>query len=194
MTFSFPDNDDRAGILVDGPNAALRWAATLGSRGTGASGTTAIRFTPNRTITVTGYRVFCEYAPTSTGSARLCVWAKDGTTQLTKSAADGTTAPLAGTIAATTGSANSALTGILAANSGSGSVAALTLFGGVTYWVGLFANAAFVTGSYTGLATANFYGSTLATADGVFLSGTGTPTSLAAATGDTTIAAIALTV
>jgi hypothetical protein len=194
MTYGFPDTDDRAGILVDGPNASLRWATSLGARGTAASGTTAVRFTPERTITVTGYRVFCEYAPTSTGTARLCVWASNGTTQLTKSAADGTTTPLAGTVTATTASANSALTGTLSANSGGGSVAALTLVGGITYWVGLFANAAFISGSYAGLCVPSFYGSTLATADGVFLSGTGTPSSLAGATVDSTIAAIALTV
>jgi hypothetical protein len=73
-------------------------------------------------------------------------------------------------------------------------VSALTLVGGITYWVGLFANAAFITGSYAVLAAPSFYGSTLATADGVFLAGTGTPSSLAAATVDSCVAAIALTV
>jgi hypothetical protein len=185
-------DDSPSGMLVKSASADFSGAIFPGSRGAGVNGTTAVKFTPVRDFTFSTYRVFCFNAPTSSGSARLVVFAANGTTQLTKAATDGTTTPIAGTLTAGTSSSYSALTGTLSANTGSGSVASLTLTAGTTYWIGLFANTAFTVGSYAGLFAPSFFGSTLTTANGVYLTGSTTPSSLSGAVVDPVCVAIAL--
>jgi hypothetical protein len=120
------------------------------------------------------------------------VFANNGTTQLTKSATDGTTVPLAGTVTANTTSGYSALAGTFSANTGSGSLPSLTLTAGTTYWIGLFMNAAFATGTYASLYAPSFFGITLTAGQGLYLSGTSTPSSLSGAVVDPFVAHIAL--
>jgi hypothetical protein len=185
-------DDSPSGMLVKSASADFYGPILPGNRGVGQNGTTAIKFTPVRDFTFSTYRIFCNSAPTSSGSARLVVFASNGTTRLTTATTDGSTTPLAGTITSNTSSSYSVLTGTLGANSGTGSVASLTLTAGTTYWIGLFANTAFVTGTYAGIYAPSFFGTTLTTANGVFLTGTTTPTSLSGAVVDPICIALAL--
>jgi hypothetical protein len=186
--------DNSGGLLaVNAGSCGLYGQTSLGNWGVGASGTTAIRFTPQRDFLATGYRVFCDTAPSSSGSGRLRIFASNGTTPLTASSIDGTTLPIANTITATTTSAKTALAGTITVNSGSGSVAGFQFTAGTTYWVALFMNAAAITGQYASLYVANLFGSTITTAQGWYLSGTGTPTSLAGGTQEAFVPLIGFT-
>jgi hypothetical protein len=184
--------DDNAGIICKGAGADFFGFSPSGNKGLGQAGTVAYRFTPTRTQTFTGYRIWCETAPAITASGRLVVWANNGTTQLTKSATDGTTTPIANTISVATTSGYSSVAGTFAANSGTGSVASLTLTAGTTYWVGLFLQGNAAAANYAALYAPSFFGTSLTTANCVFLAGTTTPTALTGAVLDTLAPCIAL--
>lgn len=157
--------DSHAGAYVISPPAAYVGQVFPGSNGTGAQGSCAIRYTPVKDIVVASYSLLCMTAPTSSGSFRMTIYASDGTTTLTASATDGTTKPVAGIGSVTTSSGNTIITGTMTANTGSGSIATITLTAGTTYWIGVFFNTAAATGQYAGLAIPSLFGTTLTTAD-----------------------------
>lgn len=195
MTFNLPNFDDTpaatgvSGLLAKSSTADFAGAKLLGSKGTGAAGTTAYKFTPTRTFTWTTYRVYLDTAITagSSGAARLCVWAADGTTRLTKSSTNGDGVPIANTVTVNTATSHTILSASLTADGGANSI---TFTQGTSYWVGMFLNANAATGAFASLYAPSFFGTSLAAATGVFLSGTGTPTSLTGAVVDPYVIAI----
>ena len=183
------DDSPSSGMLVKSAGSDFYGPVTPGNRGAGAAGTVAVKFTPLRNITFTTFRIYCYIAPTvASPSCRFMVWASDGTTALTQTGSGTPGVPQAGTIAPAANYTpyNTTFTGA------GGTPTSLTLTAGTTYWIGAFCNAAFISGSYASLFAPSFFGTTLTTANGVYLTGSTTPSSLSGAVNDPHVLAIAI--